>query len=178
MHYTSFKTAGISALLRTSLWEYGQHHTVISHCSARWYADAGRKVGGQKRNINLSASFSLSFCVFQTDTSVFRVHLTTACSLLRNWEFLAQFCISAFSLLVGAITFFNATTIAFPSFSSVPCVSSFYVPLLTCLFLWTPTGVYSSLEARRQDKHSFSATASLWSSHNIQSLRLTPLQCV
>lgn len=51
----SFKRAQIPTC--TSLWEYGQRLTetaVTTHCSTRCCADAGRKEGGEKSNINLS----------------------------------------------------------------------------------------------------------------------------
>lgn len=163
--HMSFKRAEISTCtkyLPVGTWS-SPHRDCNYNTPCRCWKKGGRE---EKQHSFICFTFSLLFYILQTDPSIFCVLPTTACSLLRNWGFLAQFCVSAFSLPVEAITLFNATTIAYPSFSSAHSVSSFYIPLLICLFLWTPTGVYSSLQACRKDKHSFSATLIL-SQHTV-----------
>lgn len=140
----------------------------LKHTSAQ---DAMQMLEGRSEEMQrpfVCFTFCLLLYIAQTDSSIFWVLPTTACSLWRNCGFSAQFCASAVSLPVGANTLFSASTTALSILLFLlHSVSSFYVLLPICLFLWTPTGVYSSLQACRKDKHSFSPTVSLWSSHNI-----------
>lgn len=115
--HMSFKRAQIPPC--TSLWDYDQHFTktaVITHCSTRCCADAGRKEGGEKSNITLSAS--LFPCYFIS----------------------AQIPISAYSLAIRAITLLSATTMAY-SFPSAQCLQL----LCPCTGISIPLNSYRCL---------------------------------
>lgn len=121
MHCThSSKGLKFQLVPSTFLWEHDQHHTeiaVITHCSTRCYARSGRQ------HSFICFTCSLLFYTHQTDSSIFCDLATTAHSLLRDWGFSAQFCISVFSLPVGTTEpLLNATTIAYPPFSSAQCL--------------------------------------------------------
>lgn len=178
--HASFKGLKFQLVLSTSLWDHDQHHreTAVKFTAVQ---DAMQILEGRREGRKATFIYLLHFFLAILYTSDWHQYFLCpshySLQLVEKIEvFSAQFCFSAFSLSEGTITLFNATTTAYPSFSSAHSASSFYVPLLLSLFLWTPTGVYSSLQACRKDKHSFSATVSLWSSHNIESL--TPLQRV
>lgn len=138
------------------------------------------KEGGKQENQHsfICLIFSLLLYILWTDISLFCVLLTAACNSLKNWVFSAQFCISAFGLSAAAIALFSVL-LRLSFVLLLHTISLAFMSLYWYAYSFELLLVFTLLckHAERINIR-FQPLVSLWSSHNIQSLRLTPLQCL